>query len=396
MTSDLFTPEGTRDYLFGECSERREIESKLCGIFKAHGFSEVITPTLEFFDVFNRKKKYFPQEAMYKLVDGKNRLVVIRPDMTVPIARLTAARLKESTFPLKLYYNQDICLSNPKNSGLEDEITQCGVEIIGGEKLRADFEALSLAVEALEVCTGGDFRLEIGNGLFFEELIGKLDADENKAEEIRLAIKTKNAPQLSQALSEFGGNKAVAGLKALPYLFGGGEVFEKASEYFCDGKAAAELDRLKRLWEMLSGMGFGGKISLDFGLVNKRHYYTGIMFRGYAKGVGKPVLSGGRYDTLIGDFGLDMPAVGFGVDVGSLLCGNVSEKPADVIVFAEDMAISRGIAECGGLIAEGRRAEFSLFSTLEETLSYAVKKGIKKLVKVTENDITEIETEAGK
>ena len=85
---DLLTPEGTRDQLFDECLAKRTIQEKLRKIFTAYGYSEVITPGLEFYDVFNSKTRYFPPETMYKLVDGKNRLMVMRPDNTMPIARL--------------------------------------------------------------------------------------------------------------------------------------------------------------------------------------------------------------------------------------------------------------------------------------------------------------------
>ncbi len=146
---DLLTPEGTRDLLFDECAARRTVEDKLQQLFKSYGYSEVITPGLEFYDVFMLKSRYFAQESMYKLSDGKGRLMVIRPDSTMPIARLSATRLKDEVFPLKLFYNQNIFRINPKDSGRDDEITQSGVEIIGGDSKKADMEILNLATEDL-------------------------------------------------------------------------------------------------------------------------------------------------------------------------------------------------------------------------------------------------------
>ena len=92
--NDLITPEGTRDLLFGESSAVKMVESRSMEIFRSKGYSQVITPGLEFYDVFALKSRYFPQETMYKLVDGKGRLMVVRPDSTLPIARMTAARLR--------------------------------------------------------------------------------------------------------------------------------------------------------------------------------------------------------------------------------------------------------------------------------------------------------------
>ena len=77
---DLITPEGTKDLLFGECIVRRKIENDLLDLFKSRGYSEIITPGLEFFDVFSLNSRYFPQENMYKLTDNKGRLMVMRPD----------------------------------------------------------------------------------------------------------------------------------------------------------------------------------------------------------------------------------------------------------------------------------------------------------------------------
>ncbi len=168
--NDLLTPEGTRDLLFEECAAKRAISERITRLFENYGYSEVITPGLEFYDVFNGKVRYFPQETMYKLVDGKNRLMVLRPDSTMPIARLAATRLSSEELPLKLFYNQNIFMVNPKDSGRDDEIAQCGIEILGGNSDAADYEALVLAAKALAECDE-DFRLEIGDSGIFTELM---------------------------------------------------------------------------------------------------------------------------------------------------------------------------------------------------------------------------------
>ena len=67
--NDLITPEGTRDLLFNDCIARRAVEEKLSGIFKGFGYSEVVTPGIEFFDLFSGSSRNFQQESMYKLTD---------------------------------------------------------------------------------------------------------------------------------------------------------------------------------------------------------------------------------------------------------------------------------------------------------------------------------------
>ena len=108
---DLITPEGTKDLLFDECIIRQAAEEKIHRIFKSRGYSEMITPGLEFFDVFNLNSSYFPQENLYKLTDSKGRLLVMRPDSTMTIARVIATRLRDAMLPLKLCYNQTVYIS---------------------------------------------------------------------------------------------------------------------------------------------------------------------------------------------------------------------------------------------------------------------------------------------
>ncbi len=107
------TPEGTRDLLFEECAARREVESRLSGLFKARGYNRVITPTLEFFDVFDRESAGMPLETLYNITDSHGRLMVLRPDNTLPIARIAATRLREEAIPLRLFYSQNVFRRNP-------------------------------------------------------------------------------------------------------------------------------------------------------------------------------------------------------------------------------------------------------------------------------------------
>ncbi|MDO5125838.1 MAG: ATP phosphoribosyltransferase regulatory subunit, partial [Ruminococcus sp.] len=87
---DLITPEGTRDLLFTECLARRTVENKLKDLFTGFGYSEVVTPGIEFYDLFSGSSRNFQQERLYKLVDSKGRLITLRPDSTIPIARLAS------------------------------------------------------------------------------------------------------------------------------------------------------------------------------------------------------------------------------------------------------------------------------------------------------------------
>ena len=383
---DLITPEGTRDLLFDESVAIRTLEQRIRNIFIANSYSEVITPGLEFYDVFNSKNRYFAQESLYKLTDSKGSLMVIRPDPTMPIARLVATRLREEPLPLKLFYNQSIFMVNPKNSGRDDEFAQSGIEILGGNRTAADYEALVIAVQALSACDDSNsdsFRLEIGESSIFRLLIAQLDVDAEKSELIQSLIETKNYPALNDALSGFEGAAAEA-LRALPTLFGGAEVFEQAEKYMNTPELKEKLNSLRDIYNGLMAAGID-EIKVDLGLVHKRNYYTGIIFRGYVEGYGLPVLSGGRYDTLIGDFGRSVPAVGFAINVeaaAKVMLKNTDTSLSvapDVLVYADSGAEVDGLRHCAELIRNGTTVLNSVFDTQEDAVSYAKSKGIRRM-----------------
>lgn len=395
---DLITPEGTRDLLFSDCLARRYVENKLKKLFTGFGYSEVVTPGIEFYDLFSGSSRNFQQERLYKLVDSKGRLITLRPDSTIPIARLAATRLAEAKLPLRLYYNQNIFENNALLKGRSDEISQAGIELIGSENIkRADYEVLCTAVNALSSFDDSEFRLEIGHIGYFKELVSKLDVDDSVREEIRFLISAKNYPALNDVLDEIGDSQITKALKQLPRLFGGIEVLDKAAEIFTDDNISKILDYLREVYNHLSGLGFDGKISLDLGIVSHTDYYTGIVFKGYLTGVGQSVLRGGRYDKLVGEFGKPHPAVGFGVNCDLVSLHIIKrgtapkQKLPDCIVYGEKDCVVEALAFGQELVRKGMTIENSLLDSLDETKEYAKETGIKKIYVIdSNNDIKEI------
>lgn len=385
---DLITPEGTKDLLFGECIIRRNIENTLIELFKSRGYSEMITPGLEFFDVFNMKSRYFPQETLYKMTDSKGRLLVMRPDSTMPIARVVATRLREADLPLKLCYNQTVYRNESALKGRSDEIVQAGIELIGSEMKMADLEVISAAVDSLNAF-GLEYSLELGHIGVFKALVDRLEADDKDKEYIRKLIENKNFPALNDFLDTFGNTSVTAALKKLPALFGGEEVFEKAEELIPDENVKRILDELRDIYRDTAELcGSEGNITVDLGLVNKTDYYTGLIIKGYLKGHGEEVVSGGRYDKLISDFGYDIPAVGFAVNVNAISKviernGILPTEPSpDVIVYAEEGCEVAAIKQARELREQGFVVENALFGDIESVREYAKEKKIGKVVVV--------------
>lgn len=312
------TPQGTRDLLFEECDDRRRVESILSDLFKENSYQKVMTPTVEFFDVFKSDNLGIEPEEMYKLSDNQGRTTVLRPDNTAPIARLVATRLSEEDFPVRLYYNQNVYRRNKQLAGRTDEVEQSGIELIGDGSIDADIEVISMAYEALKRNDVNSFKIELCHAGFFNAIVDKLNVTPAQKADICSFIEGKNYSALGDMLDKMGSSIESKVIKTLPRLFGGVDVIDRAKELYSDKTANDALDYLRQVYEKLCELGLGDNILIDLSLVNRSNYYTGVIFRGYAQGSGLTILSGGRYDNLISEFGMDAPAVGFGVDVNSL------------------------------------------------------------------------------
>ena len=380
------TPEGTKDVLFRECVVRRRIGEELAQFFSQRSYHEVMTPGLEFFDVFGGFSVGIPQEAMYKTTDKHGRLVVMRPDSTVPIARLASTRLKDLPRPIRLFYHHPVYRSHTLLAGRSDEMDEFGIELLGAAGLRADLEAISAAMDALRLCIGEHFRVEIGHAGVFRSLARRLPVDESVREDIRAAIESKNYAELSNLLEPLGHAPEVEAMRRLPRLFGGAEVFQSASALGLDEETLATLSYLEKLYFALCRMGLEDQLIVDLGLVQRNDYYTGVVFSAYVEDAGEAVLNGGRYDRLLEGFGCPMPAIGFSLRmdmISAILLQNddsTGETGTDVLVHSDEGYETLGFDRIRQLTDAGLRCENSVFSTREEAENYARTRHIAKIV----------------
>lgn len=383
------TPDGTRDRLFDECNVRESITSRLSSMFSLRGYRQVSTPAIEFYDVFANAAAHYPAEDMYKMSDTRGRLMVLRSDCTIPIARLAATRLSGMPKPLRLYYNQNVYRVEHGMRGKPSEIFQTGVELIGAGSLRGDLEIVELAASGLgEVCGMRGYRIELCHIGYFKALMDNLDASPEKKEEIRQCIEQKNYALLRDLLEPFQKNRAAKALAYLPRLFGGVEVFDKAYELFDKDGARDSLDSLKQIYCCLRELGLAEHVLIDLGLVNQAEYYTGMIFRGYLDGIGEPVLSGGRYDNLLSDFGTPTCATGFAFQIDTIADSMECRKPKapDILVFADDAHLSAAIHYCKSLTENGLTVENAVFEDFDMAKGYACQAGIQEL-HVVDNEI---------
>ncbi len=380
MSIHINTPEGTRDRLFAECMERRQVQRALTELFSRRGYAEVITPEVEYYDLFIQSGNPFPQETMLKIIDRSGKIMVMRPDSTAPIARVAATKLKGLPLPQRLYYVQTVFRSGNAHEGGSSEIAQCGVELIGAAGKKADLEMIAMAVDALRSCGIGKFYIEIGHAGLFRTLAGQMKMPEEELERMRGFVEGKNYAALDDLLEPYGEQQGCRALRRLPYLFGGVEVLDKAETLagLCPG-----LGYLRELYEELEAAGYGEFVRFDLGLVHQIDYYTGVVFRGYAEGVGAPVLSGGRYDRLVERFGREAEATGFAVDVdavGSCICPTVPRL--DTIVHYEKGMLAGALEAVDSRPAGS--CELSPCRTLASTMKLAKEKGASDVLVIEE------------
>ncbi len=392
---DLITPEGTKDFLFEECLVLRETEQKIHDIFRGKGYSELTTPALEFFDVFQTESGHYPQERLYKLTDSKGRLLVMRPESTMPIARVVATRLHDASLPLRLFYNQSVYRFESALKGRSNELVQSGIELIGSASHMADLEMVSTAIEVLESCSETNFSLEIGDAGVFKELMRELEASAEEREDIRYLIETKNYPALNDLLDTMGDSPAITALKQLPAMFGGEEVFDKAAALYSSPKINMILGDLRQIYAEISQLMGKGRLTVDLGMVNNADYYTGVIIKGYLEGYGEEVLSGGRYNKLLADYGYDIPATGFAVNVDAVAKVAIKKnprevRPADVLLYAVEGCEMKAIELAKQLRTEkGLVTEFALTDDLDAVRGYAREKKIGRII-VVDDEITEV------
>lgn len=377
---NISVPDGTRDILFGEAELYDRLGRSLSEVFERAGCRRIMTPAIEYYDVFDKSGQSLDEESMYKLTDLNGRLIVLRADSTTPAARVAATRLRGEVLPQKLYYCQSVYRVNSGYSGRRSEIFQSGVEMIGAPGVKGDLCCLTAALDALS-SLGVPFKMEIGHVGFFNSLAEELEVGPDDIKRIRAYVDSKNAVSLNvmNRLESPGSRKKFDKIRRLPLLYGGGEVFAEAEALAGDNPGAEDaLAYVKRLYGELTSAGWGEHILVDMGMVHKIDYYTGVLFAGYIEGAGEPVLRGGRYDNLIKNFGAELPATGFAVNL-SAVADTLSKRSAEsgegersgcLIHYGEgDFAAAEKLRR--ELNARGERCEYSCFETEDEALVYA-------------------------
>ena len=394
----IYTPEGVQDILFDECYIKRNIETKMRDLFRRSGYFEIETPILEFFDTFSVDEDSTPQEMMFKFFDQQGRILVLRPDLTIPVARIAASKLKDAKYPLRISYIGNTFRYNESGGGRQNEFTQAGVELIGKETPEADTEIIATAINALKAAGLNDFQIDIGQIEFFKGLMEETGLPEQDVEQMRILIDRKDFIGIEEIVNRC---NIPSDLKELildlPRLFGNIDVIDKVKKVVKGKKALDSLNYLRNILEVLKDYGLGEYVFIDLGMVQSLNYYTGIIFRGFTHGVGFPILSGGRYDNLVEKFGVKLPATGFSIGV-NLVMNALERQKADVekpqidsLICYEKKGRKTAFEICDQLRKQGLVIEMDITMAGKDYVeTYARSLGIGGIIHIIDENLVEI------
>jgi ATP phosphoribosyltransferase regulatory subunit len=334
MPRKFATTPGTRDVLPPESNRLLDVQAKIRERFRLFGYGEVFTPALEYSEVIEEPKL---RDVSFKLFDSDNQMLLLRPEMTTPIARLVAQRLRNFPPPHKLSYVLPVYRRANVGRGQSAEIYQAGVEVVGASSPQEDAATVALLVDVLNTLgleAPGDFAVVLGQTAFYEAYLRRTAP--KAAPAFLAALAAKDLVRVD-ALAAGLPNEVAAAVREIPRLVGpaaDGAVLEEAAKLAGDVPEALEaLENLREILRHLEAYGCLDAVILDLGLIGRHNYYTGAVFEVYAAGLGFTVANGGRYDNLLKRFGQDLPATGFAIYLERLLAVLPEEDDSPLLVL---------------------------------------------------------------
>jgi ATP phosphoribosyltransferase regulatory subunit len=317
MNSRVAIPKGVRVFTPEETAQRRVVEGRLLSVFQRWGFREIVTPTFEYLEVFERPSGEEDDDQIYKFVDRQTgRLLALRVDITPQVARLVATTLRAAPLPLRLAYAATVFRHHEPRAGRQREFRQIGVELIGLDLPEADAEMIAMAIEGCRTAGLTAFQIDVGQVEIVRGLLNVLRPPATLRPRLISAIRRKDPLELELLLKEIPGDAGVTeAILALPGLYGGREILERADRLALPPASRAALANLEEVVTILENYGLADHVILDLAEAYAFEYYTGVVFGAFARGLGYQLASGGRYDNLLGQFGYPGAATGFSFDL---------------------------------------------------------------------------------
>ena len=315
-------PSGTRDVLPDEMRELRAMTDRIRSVFEQAGYGEVYTPVLEYEETFDRAEVAATRPA-YRLFDEQGNTLVLRSDMTIPIARLVATRYTHVQPPHRFFYMAHAYRGVRPQRGQSREFLQAGVELIGAPAPHGTSEAVTVLCAALDAAGLKTYSVGLGDASLYPALLGAVGVDADQRERILEELVRGDFVGVERELQALGlPPQDLELLLRVPSIRGGPEVLQGLSGPLLDAAMAMQTVHSQLAPNVAE------RIIFDFGLVRSLGYYTGAVFQVYDPAYGVPIGSGGRYDELLGRFGDPLPAVGFALNVERLHIALTGEERA--------------------------------------------------------------------
>ncbi|MCX7853176.1 MAG: ATP phosphoribosyltransferase regulatory subunit [Caldilineales bacterium] len=306
-------PRGVADYFGGAAWARRQAEATLRELARTWGYTEVIPPTFEFAETLATTAGARLAEELYRFLDRDGSALALRPDLTIPTARIAGSKLYDQPLPQRFFYAGPVFRFEEPRAGRQREFWQVGIELIGVKSADADAEVLAFAVRALQALDLGASHFTLGHLGYFHGLIAHLGLEPDMAQTLQSALDRKSYDDLADVAGvlrlEGDDRRAVLGLLDLAGPQGAG-ILARAETLARNETMRAAVAELRAVEARLDHYGVKGYFSVDLSDVRGMDYYTGITFKAYTAYMGAAIVNGGRYDNLIAHFGPGRPAVG--------------------------------------------------------------------------------------
>ena len=314
----------------------------LKSLYEGYGYSHYKMSKFEEYELYVRNKSFLVSDHIITFTDVGGSLMALKPDVTLSIVKNSP---ESESGVRKVYYNENV-YRVPKGALSFKEIMQAGLECIGEIDKYSIAEVLTLAVKSLEAVSG-DYLLDVSHMGILSSLIEKTGLSARGKEALLDSIGEKNIHGID-AICQTEGKDATL-IKRLIAMKGDyNEMLEilEGTECYSDACALAEILSL-----------VGGKVRVDFSVTDDMKYYSGIVFKGFIKGIPTSVLSGGRYDNLMKKMGKSSGAIGFAVylDLLGELEASAPEYDGDVLVLYDENTDVKALLDLAGkLSAEGK------------------------------------------
>ncbi|WP_125771185.1 ATP phosphoribosyltransferase regulatory subunit [Companilactobacillus furfuricola] len=328
---------GTRDEFGRRAVVKQHVASVIGDTFSDRGFAKISTPLLEKQSVFEPYK--LGNYQMYRLLDQEGDTIVLRPDMTLPIARFLSST--NISLPQKFWYVGDIFRISRRLSGSYNELTQAGIELVGYSSIKAEFECLVLINLLSQKLLDEPVEIELGIADFAEVILSELTDDEALKQAIAQSLYDKQVPLYEELISQFKDRSEFQFLMNWPRLFGDpAKIFDQLANFNLSKPMQNRIDELKKVIAWLKQILPNQVVSIDLSSKAPQQYYTGLTFKGFSKAGSGYLFSGGRYDKLLANFqDVSESAVGMGINIDlltDLLVNKSQTKQKKLIYFQEE------------------------------------------------------------